>query len=220
MGLFEQLQKFAKGLGELARSGAGGDRPSKDAVFPLSGQPSDSDMDVDMVGDLAESAEPMTPEEWSNTLDQHARFLESGGTGGRWELLSVSGLPLCIYQGAEGRRGEQAVLRLENIAGLDASSAWLSWADLSGAYARGINLCGANLIGSVMIDSWFEAADFTSAKMRDVDLSGARLAGASFRDADLRGADFEAADCSGADFRGADLDGARFPGAVLDDVKF
>lgn len=220
MGLFDQLRRFVDGLNALARSGVGSSSPSKTDVFPLSDQSSERSMDVDVVEELAESSDPVSPAEWAELVDAHARFLESGGTNGRWKLLSVSGLPLCIYHGAEGRRGEQAVLRLKHIAELDASGAWLSWADLSGAYARGIDLSAANLAGAVMIDSCFAEAIFDSAYMQNVDLSGARLVGASLRDADLRGADFEATDCTGADFRGANLEGARFPGAILDDVTY
>lgn len=189
-------------------------------VFPHSDEASDRQMDVDQVADLAGSTDPMGPEAWSALVDDHAKFLESGGTGGTWQLLSVSGLPMCVYTGAEGRRGEQAVLRLKNIAGVDGSGQWLCWADLSGAYARGADFSGANLSGSVLIDSWFEESSFEGAQMHEVDLSGARLNGANFRRADLRGADFEAADCTGADFRGANLEGARFPGATLEAARY
>jgi hypothetical protein len=198
----------------------GGETRRKKDVFPHSEEPSNRDMDADLVRDLADSADPMGAEAWSALVEAHARFLESGGTGGRWELLSVSGLPMCIYTGAEGRRGEQAVLRLKNIAGIDARGAWLAWADLSGAYAKGADFSGANLSGSVLIDSWFEAASFEGARMHHVDLSGTRLQGANFRNADLKGADFECADCTGADFRGANLEGARFPGATLEAVRY
>mgnify|MGYP006289638025 CR=1 FL=1 len=138
-------------------------------VFPHSDEASQREMDVEQVADLAGSTDPMGPEEWSGLVDEHAKFLESGGTGGEWQLLSVSGLPMCIYTGAEGRRGEQAVLRLKNIAGVDGSGRWLCWADLSGAYARGADFSGANLSGSVLIDSWFEEASFEGAQMQHFD---------------------------------------------------
>ena len=218
MGLLDKFRQFAEGLSAVARAGTSGDARAERDVFPGSDQPSNRQMNTTLIRNLADNAETLSPAEWSTIVEEHARFLESGGTGGRWELLSVSGLPLCIYQGAQGRRGEQAVLRLKGIAGLDASGAWLSWADLSGCYGQGVDLSGADLTGSVMIDSWFEQANFEASRMTDVDLSGARLTGANFRDADLSGADFEATDCTGADFRGANLEGARFPGAVLEDV--
>ncbi|MGM0556343.1 MAG: pentapeptide repeat-containing protein [Myxococcota bacterium] len=215
-----KLRAFFEGLWQLAQAGLGRDTRQISDVFPLSTEPSNREMDADLVRDLADSRDPLDAEQWSGLVDAHAKFLESGGTGGRWELLSVSGLPMCIYTGAEGRRGEQAVLRLKNVAGVDARGAWLSWADMSGAYAAGADFSGANLSGSVLIDSWFEEASFQGARMHDVDLSGAKLVGADFRNADLNGADFECTDCTGADFRDANLEGTRFPGATLEAVRY
>ncbi len=203
-------------LTHLSETEQGKERLKLSQAFPLANEPSQRDMDIQMVEDLGKSGEPISQDDWDALVTSHVQFLETGGAGGSWQMLSVSGLPMCIYQGAEGAEGEQAVARLKNLQGLDASKALIEFADLSGAYAAEIDFSEARLSGSVMIDSVFEGADFESATMRNVDLSGARLAGASFKNADLTGADFEAADLTGADFTGANLDGARFPGAILD----
>ncbi|MCA9717534.1 MAG: pentapeptide repeat-containing protein [Myxococcales bacterium] len=188
------------------------------ASFPMADVASSRSMDIEMVTRLASSSDPLPAAELATLLEGHRQFLAAGGAGGRWETLSVSGLPMCIYVGGDAGGGAQAVFRLKNIAGADLRQAALAYADLSGCYAQGADLTGADLTGSVAIDSVMEGARFDGATLKDVDLSGARLAGASFNGADLRGADLECADLRGADFRGAKLEGSRFPGAKLDDV--
>lgn len=220
-----EANALAKWLGDdvvillhLSETAEGQQRLELAKSFPLAGESSSREMDLEMVENLATSSDPIAAEEWSSLVDGHVMFLETGGAGGHWQMLSVSGLPMCIYQGAEGEEGEQLVARLKNIAGADASGKLVEYADFSGTYAQGIDFSEARLSGSVAIDSIFDEANFEGAKLKNVDFSGARLAGANFRDADLSGADFECCDLSGADFTGATLEGARFPGATLDDV--
>ncbi len=186
--------------------------------FPLANESSAREMDAALIESLASSSPALTADEFAEFLSAHERFLASGGAGGFWQSLSVSGLPMCIYQGAAATGGEQAVARLKNLSGLDASGANLEYADLSGTYAIGLNLSGAKLVGSIAVDSIFDGANFEGATLAGVDFSGARLVGANFRDADLTGADFECCDLTGADFTGAKLHNSRFPGAILTDV--
>lgn len=188
------------------------------AKFPLANQTSDRSMDLQLVEQLGQAGDPIAQDELDAKIADHIQFLETGGAGGTWMLLSVSGLPLCMYQGAAGAEGEQAVFRLTNVANLSLEDCLLEYADLSGAYAPGVDFSGARLAGSVATDSVFENAKFDSANLKNVDFSGAKLAGASFRGADLTGADFEACDLTGADFTDAKLDDSRFPGALLDDA--
>jgi uncharacterized protein YjbI with pentapeptide repeats len=159
--------------------------------------------------------EAMSNRDLKSMLEDHASFLTSGGAGGYWQLLTVSGIPLCIYQGAQGTSGKQLVLRLRSIAKRSLKGADLSFADLSGSCCDGADFSGAKLERAVAIDASFVKAKFDKAGLQRADFSGCELAGASFRDADLSYADFEGADLTGADFHGAKLDGAKFPGAIL-----
>ncbi len=187
--------------------------------FPGANKASNRDMDISMVERLASAGKPMTKKAWETACNAHKEFLASGGKGGSWQLLSVSGLPLCIYQGAKNTKGTQLVLRLKSIKGCNAQKADLSYADISGAFCEGVDFSGASFVGSVMTDSIFSNANFSGANLKNADFSGSRLVGANFQKADLTGADFEATDLTGADFTGAILKDAKFPGAVLDKVK-
>jgi len=187
--------------------------------FPGANGTSTRNMDLDLVEKLARAGAAMKEAAWKEELDAHAKFLASGGAGGKWTLLSVSGLPMCIYQGATATAGKQLVLRLKSIKGRSAKGKNLAYADLSGAYCKDADFSGADLSHSVLTDSIFAGATFQGAKLHDADLSGARLQNANFQGADLTGADFEATDLTGADFRQAILTGAKFPGAILKDTK-
>lgn len=199
---------------------AGVERQKLAKRFPGANGTSKRSMDLAMVEQLASSGDAMEEAEWQDALADHKEFLSSGGAGGRWDLFSVSGLPLCIYRGGgAAKAGKQLVLRLKSIKGCSAKGTDLSYADISGACCDGVDFSGADLSHSILIDSFFTEATFKGAKLEGVDFSGARLHRANFQGADLRGADFEAADLTGADFRKAVLTGAKFPGAILTDVK-
>ena len=201
-----------------SETAAGREKAKRNATFPGADGPSERNMDHAMIAQLTASADPMTQAEWDQTLQQHARFLASGGRGGNWMPMSASGLPLCLYRGVTASEGEQAVFRLKKIAGIDASGADLSWSDISGARAEGINFSGADLSRVMAIDSIMDGCDFSGADLSGGDFSGTSFKGASFKGANLTGADMEATDLTGADFTGATLTGSRFPGAVLKDV--
>ncbi len=188
-------------------------------TFPMANEPSERDMDFDMVESLTQAGDPIEADALDAMLRNHVDFLENGGTGGQWQLLSVSGLPMCIYTGAEAASGEQFVARLKRFDELSFANALLESADLSGTSMAKVDFSGACLSNSVAVDAIYDEANFEGAKLSNVDFSGARLRGANFRNADLSGADFECADLTGADFTGATLDGSRFPGATLADVK-
>ncbi len=216
--LISWLGDAAHMLLHVSETPEGAARFEQARVFPMADRPTERDMDLEMVEQLGESGDPVSDDEWQDLLDAHAAFLDAGGDGGSWTLLSVSGLPMCMYQGPEVEDGEQAVLRLKRIEGRDGAGASLGYADFSGTYAPNINLSGATLTGSVLTDAIFDGANFEGATLHSVDFSGSRLRGANFRDADCTGADFEGADLTGANFTGATLDETRFPGATLDDV--
>ena len=188
------------------------------ARFPQANQTSTRSMDLEAIERLAKAVPPMSQGEWNEILGQHEAFLESGGRGGTWQTLNVSGLPLCMYLHAKGSEGKQAIFRLQNLSQIEDEEASAPFADFSGCYASGIKLNGATLEGSIFIDSILDDACFDGAMLTDADFSGARLHRASFRNANLSGADFEHTDCTGADFSGAKLDGASFKGAKLDGI--
>ncbi len=188
--------------------------------FPMANVSSERTMDTSLIEQLASNGEPLTAADLQARLENHAQFLSSGGSGGRWQMLSVSGLPLCIYRGAKGTQGEQIVFRLLNISSCDLQGANLSYADISGAYCNQTNFSRANLKGSVLIDALFANANFQEADLTNTDFSGSNLAGANFQGANLTGADFEATDLTGANFKGAILTDSRFPGAKLEGVLF
>ncbi|MGC4119845.1 MAG: pentapeptide repeat-containing protein [Myxococcales bacterium] len=189
--------------------------------FPLAGVPrGERSMDPQLVLRMAGAAQPLQGAALEEAARAHAEFLGSGGRDGDWELLSVSGMPLCVYTGAKAERGTQLVLRLKKVAeGASLAGKDLAHSDLSGSLCKGVAFAGARLDRSVAIDAFFDEADFSNASLRQVDFSGSSLKGCRFQDADLRGADFEHTDCTGADFTGARLEGARFPGAILERVR-
>lgn len=67
--------------------------------FPLSDKPRGTrQMDPQLIESLAASGTPLKGQELATAVAQHKLFLDAGNREGDWQLLSVSGLPLCIYQ--------------------------------------------------------------------------------------------------------------------------
>jgi uncharacterized protein YjbI with pentapeptide repeats len=188
--------------------------------FPLSETPRKKrEMDAPMIERLASMSAALTGPELASAISLHQQFLNANNRYGSWQLLSVSGLPMCIYQSSGDNQGQQLVLRLkqlrpdESLRGRD-----LARADLSGSICRGVDFQGANLSGSAAVDAFFDGASFARANLEGIDFSGSSLRGCSFVGANLREADFEHTDLTGADFTDATLTKARFPGAILDGV--
>ena len=183
--------------------------------FPLSDKPRGTrQMDPQLIESLAASGTPLKGQELATAVAQHKLFLDAGNREGDWQLLSVSGLPLCIYQvygqSDENKVGAQLVLRMKQIpAGESLRGADIGYADLSGSICRGVDFGKAILDGCAAVDAFFDGATFDGASLRKVDFSGSSLRGCSFVGADLRGADFEHTDLTGADFGAANLTGAR-----------
>ena len=177
-------------------------------------------MDAQMIENLASAGPALAGAELEAALAAHKQFLEAGNREGNWQLLSVSGLPLCIYQADGEKLGEQLVLRMKQIAeGESVRGKDVGFADLSGCICRGVDFREAKLDGCAAVDSYFDRSHFDGASLRLTDFSGSSLKGCSFVGADLRGSDFEHTDLTGADFTDANITGARFPGAVLDGVR-
>jgi hypothetical protein len=187
--------------------------------FPGLNRPTKRSMDLAFVEQLSTAGDATKDKDWKKLVADHKEFLASGGSGGRWELLAVSGLPLCVYVDAEATKGKQLVLRLKKLAKLSAKGADLSYADLSGAYYEGIDFSEADLSHSVLTDAIFVGANFKGADLTDADFSGSRLHNANFEGATLEGTDFEGCDLTGANFSKTDTLKAKFPGAIIKDVK-
>lgn len=176
-------------------------------------------MDAQMIENLASAGPSLAGAELEAALAAHKQFLDAGNREGNWQLLSVSGLPLCIYQADGEKVGQQLVLRMKQIAeGESARGKDVGFADLSGCICRGVDFREAKLDGCAAVDSYFDRSHFDGASLRLTDFSGSSLKGCSFVGADLRGSDFEHTDLTGANFTNANITGARFPGAILDGV--
>ena len=111
------------------------------------------------------------------------------------------------HTGAVLHSGEHETLK-DAVAAATKGGADLRGANLSEAYLRGADLCGASLSGADL-----RGANLSEAYLRGADLCGASLSeaylrGANLSEADLRGADLSEAYLCGADLRGADLRGA------------
>ncbi len=128
-------------------------------------------------------------------LEEHARWVRSGGTEGRRAVLEGEDL--------SGRTLTEAPLTNASLRRCD-----LSGSDLSGAELHGADLRHAEILGGVL-----NGGNLAVARLRHARLRGCRLEGANLTGADLAGADLSGALCAEADFKGANL-----LGAVLDDT--
>lgn len=181
-----------------------------------SDDPAPSTIDHALLRSLTQT--PMPLEEWKAHVRAHAAFLDgcAGQSWGRWQVLSVSGLPLAVWNGPSSETGTQLNLNLANLRGLPLEWACLACAAFPGVNAAGQSFRGAELGRVLLTDAMLDDADFSLARLEHADLSRASLRRASFRKAILTDADFERCDLRGADFRGARLRGARFPGALTE----
>ena len=182
--------------------------------------PRDSDMDATLIRSMASGATPFTEDEVQKILEEHDKFIQSGGSGGRFERLQLSGLPMNIYMGGKGKEGKQLEVRMKHFsAEVSLENAQLTYSDFAGAIAEEVNFQGTKLDHSLLTDSFLAGANFDNCSAVGADFTGADLTGASFANADLRNADFEICNCTGVDFTGANLDGALFKGTTLNGIR-
>ncbi len=192
-------------------------------IFPLSEQAgsSTSGLNSTLMQQMSASAKALTKPQLKSMLEKHHVFLASGGAGGRWQTVHVSGLVLGIYTGPKNKEGEQANFERKNLpprlewAGLD-----LPFANFCGCHAKRVDFSDTDLSHSLMTDAMLDETIFADANLSHVDFSRASLKNASFMNANLQDADFENCDLTGCDFRGANLEDSRFPGAILKDVIY
>ncbi len=159
---------------------------------------------------------PMERDEWKPLLREHQKFVRSSRFG-RWQILTVAGLPMPFWQGDAG--DGQIALSMIDVRKLDFKFAKLTRAALVGILGENHSFRGINLVNGLVTDSFLDGADFSMGRLEDVDFSRSSLRGAKFNKANLIGADFENCDLTGADFTGAKLSRAKFLNAILDEVK-
>ena len=149
----------------------------------------------------------------------HQDFLDSGGLGGKWQLIAIQGQALGVYKSKEYERGTQAILDMKKMDhSLELQELFLPYSSWCGVYAKAQDFSDVDLTGSLLTDANLESAIFAEANLENVDFSRSNLKKASFVNANLRGADFENCNLIGADFRGAILEGSQFRGAILKDI--
>lgn len=181
--------------------------------------PRESSMNMETIRSLAENSDPLEKQDIEDILNLHKQFLESGGAGGKWNIMQLSGLPMNIYN-KDGESGKQIVMRSKAIAkGLDLTDQNISYADLSGVIAEEINFNNSKFDGSMATNAFFAKSSFIGASLVGADFTESDLQGVSFENADLTNADFEICNLMGADFTGAKIKGASFKGANLKDIK-
>jgi Pentapeptide repeats (8 copies) len=122
------------------------------------------------------------------------------------ELQSLMNLKPVILdlQGSFEVKPPAPTLDLSNVQLTGQSWPKIDFAWLGARFFPGIDLRGANLMGSIWGESFLEGAHFQCANLNGANLRGARLV-----NADLRGADL-----NGTDFTGAKLDGVMLDGAT------
>jgi hypothetical protein len=113
---------------------------------------------------------PMTADELTKTLTDHAAWL------------------------SDNSKGAKADLRGADLRGANLSGANLGVANLRYANLRYANLSGANLGGANLGVANLSGADLSGADLSVADLSGANLGVANLSGADLSGADLSVAD--------------------------
>ncbi|MFT5646267.1 MAG: hypothetical protein ACI976_000945 [Aureispira sp.] len=182
--------------------------------------PRDSDMDAILIKSMALGSTPFTKDAIKKMLEEHANFINSGGGGGRFQRLHLSGIPMNIYIGGKEGKGKQLEVRMKHFSSeVSLENAALTYSDFAGVIAEEVDFQGAKLDHSLLTDAFLAGANFDNSSAVGADFTGADLTGASFVNADLRNADFEISNCTGVDFSGANLDGALFKGTTLNGVR-
>ncbi len=169
----------------------------------------------------AKKQKPLSIEYWQELVKAHQQFLDSGGTQGKWKIITIQGRVMGIYQCPIACEGKQAVLDMQRLdQELEFQELYLPYSSWCGVYAKGQDWSDANLTGSIMTDACLEQAIFAETNLENVDFSRSNLKGASFMNANLTGVDFENCDLTGADFRGSKRTGTCFRGAILKNVRY
>ena len=183
--------------------------------------------EYEMMVQMRENAEPMIQEEFDKKLDNHYKFINSGGAGYdgvNWQTYSTNddsrkGLIIGVYTGSKGTQGEQFKASHSNLQNIELENIFLTYADLVGVLCKNKNLKNIDLTGSLLVDSDFSGSDFEGANLSYADFSRSRMKNCNFKGANLTGTDLENVDLTGSDLIGAILEETRFPGTIMTNVK-
>jgi uncharacterized protein YjbI with pentapeptide repeats len=112
-------------------------------------------------------------------------------------------------------RGQALISRPLNLFKADLSKLDLRGANLSGSYLLEANLIGAHLEGANLAGAILDSANLKEASLQKVRLRGAHMIGAWLGEANLKEADLQGADLKNAVLEKADLESADLRGASL-----
>lgn len=172
---------------------------------------------------LVASSQKIDLNTFESILEQHQKFLSSGGAGGRWDTFYITNLIFGAYRNGltAATEGKQAKINFYDLNDLDLLGIRLQYADCAGIKAEHKSWAEADLEGSLFIDSILPYCDFRNADLYAADFSRSDMRNCDFRGASLIETDFENCDLSYADFRGAQIDqSTKFKGAILVGTKF
>jgi uncharacterized protein YjbI with pentapeptide repeats len=165
------------------------------------------------------NAENLSQEDFLDMLENHEKFLSSGGAGGRWETFYIDHLTFGVYKDAEGEQGKQAHLSFRDLSALHLEGISMPYGNCAAILCVGKNWEGSDLEGCLLIDSILNDCNFQNADLYAADFSRSEMRNCDFRGASLIKADFENCDLTGADFRGAQIDDSTsFKNAMMDNV--
>lgn len=122
-----------------------------------------------------------------NAVEEHEKWLKSGGKQGQRAVLSGC---TDLFEIIDGRHMEYADL---------------SYCDFKGRYMNSVRLYRTNLTGANLAYSSFEEGNLTDAVLTKADLRNADLCYARLCGTKMRGAKLKDAGLAGADLRGAPL---------------
>lgn len=135
-------------------------------------------------------------------------------------LTAVPASAACASLAAPRVDWRRCLMDGRDFSGADLTGAVLRDASMSRAQLTEAKLAGADADSLRLGFADLSGADLTGARLRNADLTRATLRGATLRNADLRRARLFAADLSGADLTGALLEGADLLNATLDGARW
>ena len=163
----------------------------------------------------------ISQEGFDKILEDHDTFLLQGGAGGTWDTFYIKNLIFGVYLKPKPNQGTQAKLCFNNLAEIELKNISIPYADCSAILCENKDWSGADLEGSLFIDSILNHCSFENADLYGADFSRSDMKNCNFQGASLIKTDFENCDLSGANFKGAQIDAstlfknANLEGAIM-----